>query len=783
MPERFIQTALRFFLAVYCCLGTLSHAAPVEIVLQSAPELEVLGLVYSPDGRTLISSGESGAIRVWDAETGELVRLLPGHPERVRGLAMSPDGRLIASSSTDGSVNVWDYREGRLLHTFTNHVGKWVRAVAFSPDGRFLVPAAYDGRLSIWDSASGKVVRTMPTLGRTGGVLFTPDGRFIVTASREETAPLIQFFDVETGKVGLTLNHSNLLVDIAISRDGRWLASGRGEGLVRLWELPAGRLVRTIQSPTKETVEAVAISPNGRILAAAVGKVVYLWDRESGRLLYQLADPDEAVQTMVFRPDGEELATGGADAMIRQWRVRDGTLKRVIGRRQPGMPVTSLAFSRDGRYEAQGTANGRLRVWNAQEGTFVHELMGHEGAIQALDFTINKTWLCSGGADRKMCVWRLANGSLAAIYPFFDVGDGMGAVKIGGSKGWVATATGRWGSAEGGYGIKLWPVMFDRPIRVLEGHRGAVRSVAYAPGSDLLASLSDDGTIKLWSSANGDCLRTQTNDVPMKILEFSPGSQWLAAGMSDGMVRVLETNTLTVTREWRAHQRSVQSLAFSADGRWLATAGGDQSVAVWDWRTGQEIRRFANVTSQYLPLAFQPGQPVMAFAQRDDMVVHARVDTGQVLFQRVQFPDGEWLAYNPTKPFYQSSPRGDEHARVRFAGQLRPVYPLSLYREELRCTTNLLTALAGQSPQLTPKNFTLWWHRYPYKRAWGYGAGSVLVVLVGIFLWRGWNADRRRRAWIITSGAKRRVFIARSGTGCKPVCCIIAIISVCSNNP
>ena len=91
MPERFIPTASRLFLlAVYWCLGTVSLAAPVEIVLQSSQEQEVLGLVYSPDGRTLVSSGESEAIRVWDAETGELVRLLPGHPERVRGLANEP---------------------------------------------------------------------------------------------------------------------------------------------------------------------------------------------------------------------------------------------------------------------------------------------------------------------------------------------------------------------------------------------------------------------------------------------------------------------------------------------------------------------------------------------------------------------------------------------------------------------------------------------------------------------------------------------------------------------
>ena len=112
MAKRHLNACWRGLL-VCLCLITAGRAAPVEIVLQSGHEVEVLGLVYSQDGRTLVSSGESGAIRVWDAESGDLVRLLPGHPERVRGLTMSRDGRLIASSSTDGLVKLWDYREGR----------------------------------------------------------------------------------------------------------------------------------------------------------------------------------------------------------------------------------------------------------------------------------------------------------------------------------------------------------------------------------------------------------------------------------------------------------------------------------------------------------------------------------------------------------------------------------------------------------------------------------------------------------------------------------------------
>ena len=738
-------------LAFCAFLTTSGRAAPVEIILPQGHEVEVLGLVYSPDGRVLISSGESDAIRVWDAESGDLLRALPGHPERVRGLTMSGDGRLIASSSTDGLVKVWDYRAGRLLQTFTNHVGKWVRAVAFSPDGRRLVPAAYDGKLSVWDVASGAVLHTFPMPGRVADVLFTPDARFIVTASREESNPVIRFLEAESGKVSRTLDHSNLLANIALSRDGRWLASCRGQGVVRLWALPEGRLVHTLTTQDRGTVLAVALSPDGRTLAAASAYVVSLWDTESGRLLRQLAGHQDTVETIAFRPDGKEIASGGSDATIRQWNVQDGTLKRVLSRRSPGVSITSVALSQDGGLEALGTANGLVRVWNTRGGDLAYDLVGHEGAVQALGVTPDGVWLCSGSADRTLRVWRLANGALSTTYPNFDRGDGMGVLAIGGGNGWVATAAGPWGDGTVNPVIKLWPVMFDRPIHLLRGHRAAVRSVAFRPGSDLLASADEAGTVKLWNSRTAECLRSVTSATPAQTLAFSPGGQWLVAGMADGRVRVLETNTLSTAREWHAHQRPVPSLVISDDGRWLATASADQTVAVWDFASGREVHRFTHVTSQYLPLAFHRDQPVLAFAQRDDTVVHARVETGEVLFQRVLFPDGEWLAWNPATARYLASPRGDAHDRLRFQDQLVPAYPLEFYRGELSSGTNRMSALSAPAPPLAPKNLRLWWYRHPYKNLWLYAGAGAFLAWIAWRLRRGWLAERGRRAQEIFS--------------------------------
>ncbi len=719
-------------------------AAPVEIVLQRGHELEALAAVYSPDGRVLASSGESEAIRLWDSASGDLIKTLPGHPERVIGLSFSPDGRWLASSSTDGSVKIWDYRTDRLVHLFTNHVGNWARRVIFSADSRWLAVAPYDGSVSVWDVVSGVEVRNLPTGERIADVQFTPDGRFVVTASREDKAPLIRFWDMATGQPGLVLNHTNPLTAIAISRDGRRLAScGDGRGL-KLWSLPAGQLDLLLESG-EPAVKDVAFSPDGTKVAGAGQWVTTVWATGTGRRLYELRGHEDGVFRVCFSPDGGELATASADASIRLWDMGDGSVRHVLSRRPLQTPVSSLAFSSDGRYEAVGANDGRVRVWDARDGGFRYELRGHEGTVHALGFSADGAWLFSGSADRTVRVWDMGHGTISAVHPFFNREDVVGVLAVGGRRGWIASAGGPYARVSRDRTIRLLESHYDRPLRVLRGHTANVFSVAYTPASDLLVSASADGTMKLWNTQSGECLRTRTNSVLVEVLVFSPGSRWLAGGMADGTVRVLETNGLTTVRQWLAHQSSVQSLAISADGRWLASAAADHTVAVWDVETSRELRRFTNVTSQYLPLAFHPRQPILAFAQRDELVVHADVETGEVLFQRALFIDGEWLAWNPAKAVYMASPRGDAHARVRFTDQLVPVYPLELYRNELHHATNLLGALKGPVPPLAPKNLALWWHRYPYKTVWLYGGLALIGAWVINRLRRGWIAERRRR--------------------------------------
>jgi WD40 repeat protein/regulation of enolase protein 1 (concanavalin A-like superfamily) len=249
----------------------------------------VTGLAYSPDGNILASSSFDGTVRLWDAETAKPIAILQGHTSYVRCVAFSPDGKLVASGSTDKTVRLWDLATGKEKFVLTGHTGE-IQSVAFSPDGLWLVSASADKTLRVWEVATGKEFKVIeghlsfvlgaefspngnmlasvggdhglhgwnwsvvsgtaisnnhfPPIGHPGWVVsvtFTPDGRLIASANVSSTgywvAPgEIHLYGSDTGyPYALLRGHTKRVTDVAVSADGKLLASGSADGSIRIW--------------------------------------------------------------------------------------------------------------------------------------------------------------------------------------------------------------------------------------------------------------------------------------------------------------------------------------------------------------------------------------------------------------------------------------------------------------------------------------------------------------------------------------------------------------------
>jgi len=278
----------------------------------------VSAVAVSRDGRFIVSGSWDRTVKVWDAQSGALLRSLGGHTAPVSAVAASPDGRFIVSGSWDDTVKVWDAQSGALLRSLEEHTD-WVRAVAVSPDGRFIVSGSEDRTVKVWDAQSGAPLRSLG--GHTGPVFA-----------------------------------------VAVSPDGRFIVSGSLDYTMKVWDAQSGALLRSLEGHT-HLVSAVAVSPDGRfIVSVSLDYTVKVWDAQSGALLRSLEGHTDWVNTVAVSPDGRFIVGGSEDHTIRAWNLQQRDGGHVLFWNDAA--IASLALSRDGHLLTCGDKAGRVWIFD-----------------------------------------------------------------------------------------------------------------------------------------------------------------------------------------------------------------------------------------------------------------------------------------------------------------------------------------------------------------------------------------------------------------------------------
>jgi WD40 repeat protein len=285
------------------------------------------------------------------------IRTIRASKGRVECVAFSPDGTLLASGSNDHTVKLWDVQTGEVKRPLAGH-DFIVGAVAFSPDGQTLVSGAWDDTVKLWDVNSGRLKTTIKTSNGVFAVAVSPDGKLLATGGRSNEHPEnnLELWEMPTGKPrGLLKGHTDAVFSLAFSADGSILASGSSDNTVKLWDPQTGTVKRTVTGqPSGGTVPRLAFSPHGTLLAIAgldPNDDIQLFDMASGasRLI-----EGSFGYSLAFSPDGKTVAVGANGAgQIELLDVVSGTLKRKL--KGPRGVVASLVFSPDGLTLASGS--------------------------------------------------------------------------------------------------------------------------------------------------------------------------------------------------------------------------------------------------------------------------------------------------------------------------------------------------------------------------------------------------------------------------------------------
>lgn len=469
-------------------------------------------VAYSPDGKVLVTAGESKSARVWDLATRKCLHQLH-HPDGVTDVAWSPDGKLLAAA-TPTTVCVWEVASEAKLHQFKP--GRRVpliaplamHSLAFSPDGKRLASGG-----QIWDLSSGKVVCTCE--GRhTGGVAYAPDGKVVATAGYDGA---VRLHDPNTGKelpACRAAGNTGAFLWAAMAPDGRSLLGLRETDRPHKGTCEPAR-VQSWATDGREFSEwtvaggawNAAQSPDGTVLAVLGNAGLTLWDRVTGKRLRRLLGDDDTSGTeqnspfisaaIAFSPDNRLVASAGRGADIGVWEVQTGQRRHALkGHKRC---VTLLAFSADGRRLVSVADHEPARFWDLQTGKEWRTPVKPHGSPLSLSAD-GQTWAlalpgsCRTGTRDALLICRVETGKELcrrdAVY-----------------RGHCAFAPdGRSVAVPGGYGEEpeeansiLVIELATGGVRArFRGHRGRVEALAFSTDARALASGSEDGTALLW---------------------------------------------------------------------------------------------------------------------------------------------------------------------------------------------------------------------------------------------------------------------------------------------
>lgn len=550
------------------------NACNLNTILFKGHDAIVSSVSFSPNGAHIASASWDGTVRIWDAQTGEEIRVFNGHSNWVNSVSFRFDGKRIVSASDDKTVRIWDTETGNCVRTLKGHTSG-VNSVSYSPSGKLIVSTSNDTTVRIWNAETGHVLRILRCY---------PEIEHVASMSYDSTT--------RTGwNVGCEYNVLNCGVySAAFSPNEKYVVSDFINNII-IWDAATGKKIKILKGHTGQ-INSLSFSPDGKhIVSSSDDKTVKIWDTETGNCILTYEGHDHGVTSAVFSPDGRSVVSASSsdgigvyNGIIILWDVNTGEEIQTIERRQ--YYDHSLSFSPDGK------------------------------SIASAFFKTISVWKVATGSDFCFQEEKPAEFYAAAFSP-----DGKHIVYTSSEKT-----------------VKIMEVKTGQIVRTLDGHSSEVYSATFSANGKFIVTASNDSTIKIWEVKTGNCIRTLNGHKDAVLsASFSPDGKRIVSASADSTIRIWDAESGKELIKLKGHSGMVYSATFSPDGRRIVSRSEDRTTKVWEAKTGSEIVSFEGPDDCYsfgesYSAAFTlNGECVIAPSNNNQTVNIRNIKTGKII--------------------------------------------------------------------------------------------------------------------------------------------------------
>jgi len=481
----------------------------------------------------------------------------------------------------------------RLAHRIEAHADG-VKAVIIDADGTHALSASEDNTIKLWSLPDGHLVRTYK--GHQGSVetlSATADGRYILSAAQDRSMRLWErssgtcVYDVDVSREATRA--------AAISPDAKFAVTRHVNNTLAVWDLSSGDVVRETAAHT-DWINAICIFPDGqRALSAGQDGTVMVWDLDVLQPIRELTGHDGAVNAVAVSLNGDYALSGGADRILRLWEVASGKCLRMMrGHRET---VTSVALSGDARFALSGGLDDTVRFWFAAGARCLRTFDDHTADVTSVSLPREGTLAVSGGLDNAVNVWELGDRASFFLAPYMLCRtQGSEATLSLGMDFKKALNRAREAYSAGDAIGAAKAIRKARQLRGYARHKDALkmwqRLYPYLPRRSLLG---------MWE---GERLRAHDRGVN-SLCTTRDGKTLLSAG-ADGSVNIWDTAQGVCTKMLKGHTAAVKSIVMTADGRICVSGGEDQAITLWDAEDGEPLVHYEGVAGSVESLDLSP---------------------------------------------------------------------------------------------------------------------------------------------------------------------------------